>query len=48
MIWEQKELIEVNRELIDIMEHIRYFPSETSQTVYELLKVATDIINEGV
>ena len=41
------KLISINRELIDIMERLKPLRSdEKAQTVYELLNVATDIINE--
>lgn len=41
------KLISINRELIDIMERLKPLLSDKkAQTVYELLNVATDIINE--
>lgn len=42
---EQSTLIDINRTLIDAMERLKPLHSEEAQTVYELLNVATDIIN---
>lgn len=42
---EQLELININRELIDLLERVKPLQSEEAKTVYELLITAIDIIN---
>ena len=40
------ELTKINRDIINLLERLRPIKTEQAQTVYELLSVASDIINE--
>lgn len=45
---EQLELININRELIDLMERLKPLQSEEAKTAYELVSLAVDYINGDV
>jgi hypothetical protein len=45
---EQFELININRELIDLMERLQPLQSQEAKTAYELVSLAVDYINGDV